>query len=237
MPTIDGKSEKVELFEDFFQTSLKIQNQLTAEDKINYFHFLMRCDGFRRFKNIISSNRESLEEILTVFRTKYVKPQSMATAEHKIQRLDFNPANHKFFDFLEELQKLAEDPFGVAAQAILEQFINARMPTQLRKSINQAHLKNNTYGLIVARLERELELNDLEALDELQINIVTQQPTKPNQERPKPTCDHCKKPSTIEINAFNSKGKTQPKATTITSTVVKQTLTPSRLPTKPTLTM
>ena len=37
MPTFDGKSEKFELFEDLFQTSLKIHNQLTEEDKINYF--------------------------------------------------------------------------------------------------------------------------------------------------------------------------------------------------------
>ena len=34
MPTFDGKSEKFELFEDLFQTSLKIHNQLTEEDKI-----------------------------------------------------------------------------------------------------------------------------------------------------------------------------------------------------------
>ena len=34
MPTFDGKSEKFELFEDLFKTSLKIHNQLTEEDKI-----------------------------------------------------------------------------------------------------------------------------------------------------------------------------------------------------------
>ena len=33
MPTFDGKSEKFELFEGLFQTSLKIHNQLTEEDK------------------------------------------------------------------------------------------------------------------------------------------------------------------------------------------------------------
>ena len=33
MPTFDGKSEKIEQFEDLFQTSLKINNQLTEEDK------------------------------------------------------------------------------------------------------------------------------------------------------------------------------------------------------------
>ena len=33
MPTFDGKSEKFELFEDLFQTSLKIHKQLKEEDK------------------------------------------------------------------------------------------------------------------------------------------------------------------------------------------------------------
>ena len=36
MPTFDGKTEKFELFEDLFQTSLKIHNQLTEDDRINY---------------------------------------------------------------------------------------------------------------------------------------------------------------------------------------------------------
>ena len=45
MPTFNGKSEKLELFDDLFQTSLKIHNQLTEGDKVNYFHSLMvmRC--------------------------------------------------------------------------------------------------------------------------------------------------------------------------------------------------
>ena len=35
MPTFDGKSEKIELFEDLFQTSLKIHNESTEGDRIN----------------------------------------------------------------------------------------------------------------------------------------------------------------------------------------------------------
>ena len=194
MPTFDGKSEKFELFEDLFQTSLKIHNQLTEEDKINYFHSLMRGDALQTFKNITSPNRENLVEILNVFRRKYVKPQSMATAKHKFQRLVFNPANQKLIDYLDELQKLAKDAFGVAAQAIIEQFIYAKMPPHLKKSINQAHLENGTYEQIVSHLERELELNGLEAPDEIQLNSVMQQDTHQNSEKPKPTCHHCKKP-------------------------------------------
>ena len=145
MPTFDGKSEKLELFEDLFQTSLKIHNQLTEEDKIYYFHSLMRGDALQTFKNITSPNRDNLGEILTVFRRKYVEPQSMATAKHKFQQLVFNPANQKLIDFLDELQKLAKDAFGVDAQAIIEQFIFANTPPHLKKLINQAHLERHVW--------------------------------------------------------------------------------------------
>ena len=123
MPTFDGKPEKFELFEDLFRTSPKLHNQLTEEDRINYFHSLMRGDALQTFKNIIGPIRENLGEILAVFRRKYVKPQSMATAKHKFQKLVLNPANQKLVDFLDELQKRAKNAFGIAAHVINEQFI------------------------------------------------------------------------------------------------------------------
>ena len=79
----------------------------------------------------------------------------MAEAKHKFQQLVSNPANQMLIDFLDELQKLAKDAFGVAAQAIIEQFICAKMPPHLKKSINQAHLENGTYEQIVTHLEKE----------------------------------------------------------------------------------
>ena len=111
------------MFECLFQICLKIHNQLAEEDKINYFHCLMRGDALQTFKNITSRNKQNLGEIMTAFPRKYVKPQSMTTAKHKFQRLVFNPANQNLIDFLDELQKLAKDAFGVAAQEIMEQFI------------------------------------------------------------------------------------------------------------------
>ena len=131
-------------------------------------------DALQTIKNITSPNRGKLGEIPTVFRRKYVKPHSMVTAKHKIQRVVFNPANQKLIDFLDERQELAKDAFGVAAQEIIEQFINAKMPPHLKKSIIPAHLEKGTYEQIVSHLEKELELNGFEAPDELQINTVTQ---------------------------------------------------------------
>ena len=59
MPTFDGKSKKFELFEDLLQTSLKIHNQLTKEDKTNCFLSLMCVDALQTFKNISSPSREN----------------------------------------------------------------------------------------------------------------------------------------------------------------------------------
>ena len=170
MPTFDGKTEKFELLEDLFQTSLKIHNQLTKYHRINYFHSLMRGDALQTFKNINGPTRENLAEFLAVFRRKYVKPQLMATAKHKFV---FNPANQKLVDFLDELQKLAKDAFGIAAHAIIEQFLYSKTSPHLKKSINQAHLENGTYEQIVTHLEKELELNSLEYPYETQMNTVT----------------------------------------------------------------
>ena len=117
----------------------------------------------------------------------------MATAKQKFQKLIFNPANQKLVDFLDELQKLAKDAFGIAAHAIIEQFIYAKMPQHLKKSIDQAHLENGTYEQIVTHLERELELNGLKAPDELQINTVSHNKVNANADRTKPTCHYRKK--------------------------------------------
>ena len=65
------------------------------------------------------------------------------------------------------------------------------MPAHLKKSLNQAHLENDTYEQIVTHLENELELKALGAPDELQINTVSQQPKNTNADKPKPTCHHC----------------------------------------------
>ena len=54
MPTFDGKSEKFDLYEDFFQTSPKVRNQLTEDDRINYFHSLLRGDALQTLKTLMA---------------------------------------------------------------------------------------------------------------------------------------------------------------------------------------
>ena len=56
-------------------------------------------------------------------------------------------------------------------------------------------MEHGTYEQIVSHLGRELELNGLEAPDEMPINTVTQQAPLQNPNKPRPTCHYCKKPS------------------------------------------
>ena len=58
----------------------------------------------------------------------------MAIAKRKFQKLVFNPKNQKLIDFLNKLQKLAKDAFRIAAHAVIENFMYAKMPPQLQKS-------------------------------------------------------------------------------------------------------
>ena len=62
MPTFDGKSEKFELFEELFQTSLKIHNQLTEDDRINYFHSLMRGMRYKPSKTLMAQPERNWEK-------------------------------------------------------------------------------------------------------------------------------------------------------------------------------
>ena len=121
--------------------------------------------------------RVKLGEHITVFRRKYVKSQSMATAKHKHQRLVFNPANQKLVEFLDELRKLAKNAFGVAAPAINEQFIYTEKPPHLKKPIYQPLVEKSTLEQIVSHLDGEVEINGLEAQDAMHVNTVTHEAT------------------------------------------------------------
>ena len=112
---------------------------------------------------------------------------------------------------------MAKDPFGVAAEAIIEQFIYAKMPPHLKKSINQSHLENGTYEQIVSHLERKLEMNGLEAPDEMPITTVTQQVPQQNSEKRNPTTQTTKRPNPKIIRIVP----------TMTMVVPNQTLTPT----------
>ena len=130
--TFDVKSEKFELFEDLFLTMIKMQPDMTMTEtmKINHFHSLLRKNALQTFRNISSANGQFLEDILAIFRRKYVKPVSQATAKHKWQKLVFDRNTMKLPDFLEELHQGSEKTFGEHAQAMIDSLHVATAQTE-----------------------------------------------------------------------------------------------------------
>ena len=175
--TFDGKSEKFQLFEDLFHIMIKMQPDMTETMKINHFHSLLRKNALQTFRNINSANRQALEDILAVFRRKYVKPESQATAKHKWHELVFDPNTMKLPNFFEELNQGAEKAFGEHAQAMIDSLRYAKLPPKLKRSVNMARLENAFYEEIVTHLEREMELNGLEEGDDIHVPTMSTDPT------------------------------------------------------------
>ena len=195
--TFDGKSEKFELFEVLFHTMIKMQPEMTEQMKINHFHSLLRKNALQTFRNISSNNRQTLEDVLVIFRRKYVKPESQATAKHKWHRLVFDPNTMKLLDFLAELNQGAEKAFGDHAQKMIDSLLYAKLPPKLKRSFNMARLENGSYDEIVAHLERELELNALLESGGLPMATMTSSSTKPKTplstgQMSDITCNYCK---------------------------------------------
>ena len=166
---LDGKTEKFELLEDLFHTMIKMQPAMTEQMKINHFHSLLRKGALQTFRNINSINLQTLEDVLAIFRRKYVKPESRAAAKHKWHRLIFDPNTMKLPDFLKKLNQGTEKAFGENAKSMIDSLLFAKLSPKLKSSVNMARLENGTYEEIVAHLERELEINALEESDDLPI--------------------------------------------------------------------
>ena len=153
--SFDGKNEKFELFEDLFRTMLKMQAEMTEALKFNHFHAHLRKEALQTFRNISATNKKTLDDVLLiVFRRKYVKPESQATAKHKWHKLTLDPNTKSMPYFSEELNECAERAFGDDAQRMIDSLRYAKLPPHLKRSLNLAYLENGTYDQIVAHLER-----------------------------------------------------------------------------------
>ena len=174
MPTFNGRNDKFEHFEDLFMTSLEVNPNISEEEQIHYFHSLLRDEALQTYRNMTDTNRASLEDIIAIFRRRYVRPQSITTARCKWEQLHFDPSRQTFQDFLEQYQKLAQEAYGEDAPKFIESFFYAKMLTHLKRVLNQDRLETESYDMMVQHLEREMELNGLLAPNETNITGVHQ---------------------------------------------------------------
>ena len=119
LPIFDEKSEKFELFEDLFRNNIKMYPHLTEIQKINYFHSLLRGEALQAFCNIEDTKKDSLDEIMTIFKRRFGDYLSMAKARCEWDALKFDPSNQKLYEFLDVLQKLPKKPSALKPNNLL----------------------------------------------------------------------------------------------------------------------
>ena len=101
----DGKNDKVMRFEYLFHTMIKMKQEMSKHMNNIHFLLLLRKEAQLTFRDINTSNRQTLEDVLIIFRRKYVKPVSQATAKHKRHRLVVDPNTMKLPDFVTEFNQ------------------------------------------------------------------------------------------------------------------------------------
>ena len=179
-----------------------------------------------------------MEDILAVFRRKYVKPESQATAKHKWHRLVFDPHTMNLSDFLEELNQGAEKAFGENAQAMIDSLLYAKLPPKLKHSVNMARIESATYEEIVTHLGRELELNGLEEGDDIPVPTMSTAPTATRPGTgflspgidPNVTCNYSKKPGHVKDDCRKLKKRRNNAA--LTGRIPKRSIQSVQLATK-----
>ena len=77
----EGKNEKLELLEDLSQTMLKMQPEISEAKKVNHFNSRLRKQTLQTFRNINTSNEQTLESVFIIF-----KQESTSDHNHKPQR-------------------------------------------------------------------------------------------------------------------------------------------------------
>ena len=173
---------------------------MTEAMEINHFDAHLREEALQTFRNISALNKKTLDDVLIVFRRKYVKPESQATAKHKWHNFTFDANTKSLPDFLEELNECAQKAFGDNGQHRIVSLLYAKLPPHLKRSLNLAYLENGTYDQTVAHLERILEPSGLENDGELTIPTMTAVPPNDNQqntEQTKVVCHYCENPGHV----------------------------------------
>ena len=185
----DHVSEELENETRSFYTptkTVRINSTQNEDQNIirNYFHSLLRGGALQAFCNIEDLKKDSLDEIITIFKRRFGDYLSMAKARCEWDALKFDLSTQKLHEFLDVLQKTAKEAFGTEAQQFIEKAIYAKMPDHVKKILNRANLEDKPYNDIVLQLEKEMRLNGLGAPDE--VTLVPLNKIEPAQTKTEP---------------------------------------------------
>ena len=106
---------------------------LTKAFKISHFEVHLQKEALQAIRMKSPPTRNILENILMVFRSKYVKPESQVTAKHEWHKLTFDPNTRSISEFLGELEDCTRKAFGDNTQHMIDNLFYAKIPPHLKQ--------------------------------------------------------------------------------------------------------
>ena len=119
----------------------KTEPKKTEAMKINHFHAILRKKRTTSIQKHERSDQKALDVVLLVFRRKYVKAESHASAKHKRHKLTFHLKTNSLSDLQEELNEFAERACGDNTQHMIDNLLYAKLSTHLEQSFTLAYLE------------------------------------------------------------------------------------------------
>ena len=139
LATFDGKSEKFELFEDLVRKIIKMYPHLTELQK--KFHSLLRGDALQAFCNIEDSKKDSLDEIMTIFKRRFGDYLSMAKKDVSGTHSSSTSQHKNSTNFWTHSKKPQRKPSEPKPNYLLTKIYTPKFPTMLRKYLTGRTLK------------------------------------------------------------------------------------------------
>ena len=201
MPSFDGRNDKIEHFEDIFTTNFKVYSNISEEDQIHYFHSFLRGDTLQTYRKMTDTNRASLEDIITTFHRRYVRPnlwqQLDAIGNNFISTLP-TKSSKILWNNVKNMPKRGK---GTMHQNTSKpHFMPQRRHTS--REPKSARLETESYETMVQHLERGMDLNGLSAsIDSSftgvhQVKVLGPQQTQ-NAPKPAGLCYGCGHPGHV----------------------------------------
>ena len=113
---------------------IKLQPEMSEQMKCIHFHSLLRKGALQTFRNIDTSNRQTLEDLFVIFRRKYVKLASYARAR-QMAPSDLWPQHNETTRFSRGVESRGRKAFGDFAQSLIDSLLYAELPSNLRDQI------------------------------------------------------------------------------------------------------
>ena len=158
VPNFRGQKDKFVDFEHLLLNHLSpLANKITEENKLHFFHSLLRDEAIEYWQSIQITPLTSLKDVLDLFRKEFAKEDLKEMARYKWDQARYGPTTETFSDFLKNLKKTAKQALGDEADKIIKMFLFGNLPVEIQQELTMANKEESSPEEIKTYLMRRYQ--------------------------------------------------------------------------------